>query len=243
MRFKNGFLFLAGLFWAFLAAPDTVWAARERVPSALQLGESIILPKGKTEIGFGGDVIQRQDGEMWYVTPTLHVRHGLTDDLELIPLGLRWRIINLPSKGYQMALRARLSGANDKSSGREFVSFEAAAEGKFRLEDEMAVTFYVGNYRSEYSGTYAGAFEISGGIMLSFGPPAALEVVYGHQWREGMGSAQSDAVGVTLTGNPEPGTQVYIATTSSLLTHNDSFRFYHIGNINQIYSLGVKWVF
>ncbi len=243
MLFGTRFSFFAGLFLAILALPNTVWAARERVPSAVELSESIILPKGKTELGFGGDIIQRRDGEIWYVTPSLYFRHGLTDNLELIPLGLRWRVIDMPSKGYQMALKARLAGANDKSSGRQFISYEVAAEGKLRLEDEMAVTYYVGNYRSEYSSDYAGAFEVSGGIMLSFGPPASLEVVYGHQWREGMDISQSDAVGVTLTGNPEPGTQIFIATTSSLLTHNDSFRFYHIGNINQIYSLGVKWVF
>ncbi len=243
MRFKNRFYIFAGLFCAIFLLPDMASAAGGKVPSALQLGESIVLPKGKTEIGMGGDVIQRQDGEVWYTTPALYVRHGITDNLELIPLGLRWRVFNLPAKGYQMALKGRLAGANDNSSGRQFVSWEVATEGRLRLDDEMAVTYYAGNYRSEYSGAFANAFEVSGGILLSFGPPAALEVVYGHQWREGMGSVQGDAIGMTLTGNPEPGTQVYIATTSSLLTHNDSFRFYGIGNINQIYSFGVKWVF
>lgn len=243
MRFKNRYSLYAGFFLVFLVLPDTAFAAREKVPSAIQIGESITLPKGKTELGMGGDVIQRQDGDTWYATPMIYFRHGLTDNLELIPLGLRWRIMNLPEKGYQMALKARLAGANDKSAGRQFASWEAAAEGKLRLDDEMAVTYYAGNYRSEYSSAFANAFEVSGGVMLSFGPPAALEVVYGHQWREGLGSAHGDAIGVTLTGNPEPGTQVYIATTSNLLTHNDAFRFYHIGNINQIFSFGVKWVF
>lgn len=243
MRFKSRFSVFAGLFLAFLVLPDMALAARAQVPSAPQLGESITLPKGKTEVGFGGDIIQRQDGDTWYATPALYLRHGLTDDLELIPLGLRWRIVNIPAKKYQMALKARLAGANDSSSGREFVSWEAAAEGKLRMDDEMAFNFYAGNYRSEYSGGFSNAFEVSAGILLSFGPPAAMEIVYGHQWREGMGTAQGDAIGVTLIGNPEPGTQIYIATTSNLLTHNDSFRFYHIGNINQIYSAGIKWVF
>lgn len=243
MRFKNQIFLCAGLFLALMVLPDTAFAIRGKVPSAPQLGESIILPKGKTELGFGGDIIQRQDGDTWYATPTIYFRHGLTDNLELIPLGLRWRVMNLPEKGHQMALKGRLAGANDKSSGRQFGSWEVAAEGNVRLDDEMAVTYYAGNYRSEYSSAFANAFEVSGGVMLSFGPPASLEVVYGHQWCEGLGSAQGDAIGVTLIGNPEPGTQVYIATTSNLLTHNDSFRFYHIGNINQIFSFGVKWVF
>ncbi|MBI5637286.1 MAG: hypothetical protein HZA03_04875 [Nitrospinae bacterium] len=243
MRFKNRFPAAMGLFMAFLILPDGASAAREKVPSALQMGGSIILPKGNTELGFGGDIIQRQDGDTWYAAPAIYFRHGLTDSLELIPLGVRWRVVNLPARGYQAALKARLAGANDNSAGRQFTSWEAAAEGKLRLDDEMSVTYYVGNYRSEYSGGYANAFEVSGGIMLSFGPPAALEVVYGHQWQEGLGRPDNDAIGVTLTGNPEPGTQVYIATTSNLLTRNDSFRFYHIGNINQVYSLGVKWVF
>ncbi len=243
MRFKNQICLIVGLFWGFLTLPDTASAIREKVPSAPQIGESITLPKGKTELGMGADTIQRQDSDIWYITPALYFRHGITDDLELIPLGARWRIINLSAKGYQMALKARLAGANDKNSGRQFASWEAAAEGKFRVDNEMAVTYYVGNYRSEYSSAFANAFEISGGIILSFGPPAALEVVYGHQWRDGLGNGQSDAIGVTLMGNPEPGTQVYIATTSNLLTHNDSFRFHHLGNINQIFSFGVKWVF
>lgn len=243
MRFKTQFSLHAGLFLALLVLPDAAFAVHGKVPSALQLGESIVLPKGKTELGFGGDLIQRQDGDSWYATPTIYFRHGLTDNLELIPLGLRWRVMNLPEKGYQMALKARLAGVNDKSSGQQFGSWEAATEGKLRLDDEMAVTYYAGNYRSEYSGAFANAFEVSGGVMLSFGPAASMEVVYGHQWCEGLGSAQGNAIGLTLIANPEPGTQLYIATTSNLLTHNDSFRFYHLGNINQILSFGVRWVF
>ncbi len=244
MPFKCRFLCFAAVAAAFLLMPQGALAARERVPSASQIGEPLTLPKGKTELGFGGDIIQPQDGENWYLYPTVYARHGLTDDLELLPLGLRWRVVNLPAKGYQMAVKGRLAGVSDNTVGaRSFTSWEFAAEGKLRVHDELAVTYYVGQYRSEYSGGYAAALDAGAGLLISLGPPAVVEVTYDHQWQEGLGRAANDAVGVSLYWNPEPGTQIYFATTSNLLTRNDAFRFYHLGNINQVYSLGVKWQF
>lgn len=222
--------------------PSAAWA--ENIPVAPILSAGYTLPAGKTEMGVGGDVFQNTGGNEWYVNPMVFFRYGLREGFEILPLGFRWQVITDHKREHQMGLKVRLAGLNDSSGDESFYSWEAAVEGKVRIHPELALTYYVGNYRTEYAnGGYANALGAGGGALISMGNHAALEVSYSHETQMGLGSSAGDSVGMAIYWMPEPGSRLSLATTSNLLPRNDAFRFGQFRNINQAWTLGVTWMY
>lgn len=217
-------------------------ASAEKIPVSPALTESFIIPKGKTEMGVGGDFTQKRSGEEWYINPMIFFRYGWKDGLEILPLGVRWLALDDRKNRHQLALKARLAGLNDSGGADSFYSWEAAAEGRFHFQQELALTYYAGNYRTEYTrGGFAEAFGLGGGALISMGGQAAMEVSYTHEFQQGLGSASGDSVAAVFYWTPEPDTRLSLATTSNLMPRNDAFRFGHIGDINQVWTLGITW--
>ncbi|MBI5177626.1 MAG: hypothetical protein HZA04_00020 [Nitrospinae bacterium] len=224
-----------------LCSPFAV--AAEKIPLAGQLAAPLTVPKEQTDMGPGLDFIEKQDGSGWYTYPAFYLRHGLADDVELIPLGLRYRFY-ANKEGHQAAVKARLAGMADSSSDEAFYSWETAVEGKFPAAPELAVTYGIGNYRTEYTkGTFADVADVSAGVLVSMGKMLAAEIGYAHQFVWGLQQSNADSVTVTVFWNAAPGAVLTLATTSNYLPKNDSFRFYGIGGISQAYTLGVMWQF
>jgi len=237
---KRAAIALIAALWAVF--PSAAHGA-ENIPTALQLSAPPTLPKGKTEMGLGLDFIEKQNGTGWYTYPALYFRHGLADGLELIPLGLRYRLYE-NAKGHQTAVKARLAGMSDAARDEAFYSWEAAIEGKFPAAPELAVTYGVGNYRTEYTrGNSGDVLDVSAGVLVSMGKLLAAEIGYAHQFIWGLDKPNADAVSVTVFWNAAPGAVLTFATTSHYLPKNDSFRTYGLGGISQAYTLGVMWNF
>ncbi len=218
--------------------------AAEPIPTAIQLASPITLPKGKSEMGLGMDFIEKQNGSGWYLYPALYLRHGITDDLEIIPLGVRYRFYNDVKNKNQLAAKCRLAGSSDASGDEAFYSWEAGVEGKWSGSMEVAVTYGLGNYRTEYTKrTFANVLDLSAGVIISMGNMLATDITYGHQFITGLDSSNADSVALTIHWNVAPDAELTLATTSHFLPRNDSFRTYGMGGINQASTLGVIWRF
>jgi len=195
-------------------------------------------------LGIGLDFVEKQNGSGWYLYPALYMRHGITDDLEFIPLGMRYRFYNDRKNNHQIAAECRLAGISNSSGDEAFYSWEAGVEGKWSGTPEMALTYGVGEYRTGYTGgNYAEALDVSAGIIISMGKMLATDITYGHQFIRGLRSSNADSVALTIHWNVEPGAELTFATTTNFLPKNGSFRSYGIGGINQAYTFGVIWQF
>ena len=115
-----------------------------------QAERPLTVPAGVLELGTGVSV------EKTYPTENsarglLPLRYGITDDMELQPLGLKYRFMLDNSLDAQLAIKWRVAGAGNSTEGGALWITDAGIDGKIGFNRSLAVFYQVDDYHTFYS--------------------------------------------------------------------------------------------
>lgn len=115
-----------------------------------QAERPLTVPEGILEMGTGFSV------EKTYPTENssrglLPLRYGITDDLELQALGLKYRFMLDNRIDAEFAVKARVAGAGHSAEGGSLWITDGGIDGKIGFNQNLAILYQVDDYHTFYS--------------------------------------------------------------------------------------------
>ncbi|MGK7344623.1 MAG: hypothetical protein ACNS63_02290 [Candidatus Nitrospinota bacterium M3_3B_026] len=128
-----------------------------------QVARPLTLPAGVWELGAGASISEWNNDGGSAVYPAFSIRYGLTSDIELYLLGVKYRPLT-ESRPLELVMKARIAGIGESNVKGSIVLTEAAIETKTRITPSISLHCQA----EEYHGFYSNGEDVSD-LRLSIG--------------------------------------------------------------------------
>lgn len=200
--------------WIVLSAfiPMAAWGMPLDYESR-EAARPLTLPDGMFEVGAGiesGDASNGWSG----MNPFLQFRYGITDNLEFIPFGLKYRFLTDNAGNTEATIKLQIPGFGVSTNGGSSV-IKTSAKGEIKhkmLDGDLALHGIIHYFNDQQHGDSqylmnSEAYEGGGGIAYSFMPQASVTFDANYQKINGaqiidltsVGSSGTESVEVIFT--------------------------------------------
>lgn len=205
-----------------------------------QIERPLTLPDGIWEVGEGIGYIQWDSSNTLYAL--IAPRYGITDNLELYLIGLRYRILN-ENAPVEVAIKGRIASFGYSSIDGTFVLTEVGVEGKQRIHHKFAFLYRFEDYYTYYSKPRDMA-DIRGylGGVLSFTERLALEVTGTYRKLYGFDTQDARLFTTYLHYNISSTFDIMFEGEFSDFSKNEDSRYFS-KSFKQTYGMRLNWRF
>lgn len=179
---------------------------------AREAARPLTLPDGMFEVGAGVESGDASNG-FSSVSSFLQFRYGITDNLEFIPIGLKYRFLTDSSGNTEATIKLQIPGFGVSNNGSSI--FKTSAKGEIKhemLHGDLALHGIIHYFNDQRHGDSqylmnSEAYEGGGGIAYSFMPQASVTFDVNYQKINGaqiidltsVGSSGTESVEVIFT--------------------------------------------